>query len=161
MRFENKYLKYYRETKYDVHQLTELQQGLTEGLDISKFANPSFKCERMKYIRLSLKNGFYNKVLSDPSVEDGSIKEFYTAHYNGIDLSKYLADYNCSQLKEIRLALTKGIDLSEIMTPRMSVTAIFHLRRLLNFNKTLDIENLRILVNSGILESEGFKFQKF
>lgn len=157
---KNTSLKYYRESgNYDVYQLVELENGIKEGLDCSKFDNPRFNFEKMRYIKLCIKKGFYIDLLSSVSVSPSNTKEYYLGRCNDIDLSEFIEDYNVDQLKEIKLALSRGIDLTNLINPKMSNTEIFHVRRILGLNISIKDENMKVIVESGLLSEPKLNFK--
>ena len=47
-------MKRYEKMGFDIWQMLKIQQGLEEGVDVSKYADPEFHWKQMKKIRKEL-----------------------------------------------------------------------------------------------------------
>lgn len=89
---------------FDDQQLEEIAAGRAAGLDVSKYANPSYHALLMHQIRLGLESG--------------------------VDVSAYAAKgYDWEQLEELRLGLERGMDVSLYAIPALTGYQMRQLRK--------------------------------
>lgn len=80
---------------YDPDQLWQIEYGLTQNLDISKFANPDYSAGQMKEICIGDERGLNVELYSDRK-------------------------FNKYQMRQMRIALEAGIDFKDFADPNIS-----------------------------------------
>ena len=121
---------YERDGRYDPDQLFEIRMGLECGVNVSWYADPAFDADQMHMICLALTNTRMRdkqlEVLSDPEIDAASMREIVLAASEGYDLTPWApwwghpGTFNADQLREIRLGLKDGVDVSAYADPAIS-----------------------------------------
>ena len=110
-----------KEMGFNWKQLEEIQIGLEEGLDVSKYANPKFDFNQMAEIRKGLKQGIDISKYADPKFDWFQMEQIYEGLNQDLDISIYAnPEFNWEQMREIRYGLQLDLDVSKYADPKLS-----------------------------------------
>lgn len=102
--------KEFKEMGFDSEQIHEIELGLENNLDISKYADPNFNGNQMIEIRFGLEQG--------------------------LNVSKYAdSKFTWEQMQEIRLGLKSSIDVSKYADPKFDWKQMAEIRKNLKSKK--------------------------
>lgn len=97
---------FYKDPAYNYMQMAEIRMGLEQNLDISRYADPGIPYRKMHAIRDALAHGMTLDDETIARFEAGVIEQIVKARSMGVDVLGYAQDgYDAEQLREIRLAL--------------------------------------------------------
>jgi hypothetical protein len=112
-------LREYKRQGFGVWQLKEIEYGLREGLDISKYAKKEFDWMQMEEIRLGLESGVNVDIYAKPEFTSLQMREIRLGLEKGLDVSWYANPFFCfGQMREIRLGLEHRIDVYVYADPK-------------------------------------------
>ncbi len=101
---------FYKDPDYNYMQMAEIRMGLEQNVDISRFADPDIPYRKMHVIREALADGVVLEDSIFRRYEAGVIREIARAKKAGIDIANYAADgYDAEQLQEICLAIKNRV----------------------------------------------------
>lgn len=109
------------------YQMQEVQKGLNNGLDVSKYANLTpegkfiFDSEQMYEIRSGLEAGVDVNVYTNPKYNWLQMNEIRQGLEKDLDINQFAAldskgkpVFDCDRMRVIRIGLKKGVDVSKI-----------------------------------------------
>ncbi|WP_342269379.1 hypothetical protein [Spiroplasma endosymbiont of Aspidapion aeneum] len=122
-----KFQKYVETGEFNGDQLSEIMEGLKEGVEIIVFADPIYSAGQMHEIRLGLQNGISTLIYSDKKYNEGQMRELRLSLEDNLDpvevRSIATTKYTWEQMKEIRECYKERISLNDmriIMNPEFS-----------------------------------------
>lgn len=122
---------------YNSNQLKEILYGIKQGIDINKYCNEKIDFKIMKKIRIGLSNGI--DLSSYIKYKEELIDEIYVYIENGLDIEKYLYDYNLDQLKEIRKGFLNNIEVDIYTSNEYSAEHMKYIR--LGLENNIDVSS--------------------
>lgn len=96
-----KYIKK-KKFEFDTKQKLIIREGLKENLDVKIYANPNYSDELMAELKRGIEHG--------------------------LDLRKYIKDYDCQQINEIRLGIEHGINIKEYLNKNYTSSQMREIR---------------------------------
>ncbi len=97
---------FYKDPAYNYMQMAEIRRGLEQNVDISWFADPEIPYRKMHVIREALADGVALDRTACQKYEAGVLREIAQAKKSGLDITNYAEEgYDADQLHEIRLAI--------------------------------------------------------
>ena len=105
--------------RFSDEQKNEIKLGIENGIDVYKYALPTYSAEQMKVLREGLQEDLDVTFLLNPLLDSGQMYEIKHGISIGIDVSKYAKScFDIHQMKEIRLGICSNIAVSEYIDPR-------------------------------------------
>lgn len=99
---------------FDSAQLSEIRQGLEEGLDVSLYATSDYTWFQMEELRKGLKLGYHIDKFLEKGFDWMQISEIRKGLETGIDISYYAnTDFFFLQMEQIRLGLEDKLPVSK------------------------------------------------
>lgn len=99
--------------EWDNDQITELEEGISQGLDVAVYARKEFMAMQMRQIRMGLSEGLDVKIYAIPEYDWFQMEEIRKGMAAGVNYQLYARpslDYR--KMRQIRKGLQVGIDLS-------------------------------------------------
>ncbi|MFI3211218.1 MAG: hypothetical protein R3Y64_09270, partial [Peptostreptococcaceae bacterium] len=119
----------YLDKRYDAEAMEKLRKDISEGLDVSHYANPTYNRVEMDAIKEAID-------------KDDSIKEL---------LSKYSKDFNLSQINQIKSGLDKGLNISIYAYPKFNYKQMKQIKEGLEANININVY-LDETINSNVMK---------
>ena len=127
----------YADKKYLAIQMRQIRLGLMEKLPVEKYADPVYDWFQMEEIRKGLRDGVDIQVYASPDIRYERMRQIRKGLKLGIDLSPY-RDYRASVLRQIRIAATEGIDLSKYIAQGYDAKQLYEIREALKEGLDMD-----------------------
>lgn len=100
-------------SEFDADQRMEIEEGISQGLDVSCYARKEFLAIQMRQIRLGLQEGLEVSKYASPEYDWFQMEEIRKGMRDGLDCSLYAdPSYDYQKMRQIRKGLKQGIDLS-------------------------------------------------
>lgn len=103
----------FKDKGFSINQLSEIEEGLKSGIDVSLYARKEFYAIQMRQIRLGLEEGIDVKKYALPEYDWFQMEEIRKGLSEGLNVSVYAnPDVTYDRMRQIRKGLRNNIDLS-------------------------------------------------
>ena len=126
----------YAKNKFMAIQMRQIRLGLSEGLDVTKYARPEFDWFQMEEIRKGMLAGIDYEIYADPSLDYSKMRQIRKGLKNKIDLSKY-SNLDGGILRQLRKAIEANIEIEKYIQEGYQVEQLEEIR--LALKKKLNI----------------------
>lgn len=125
--------------EHNAAQATVIEEGLKEGVDVSKYSNPDYNYAQMNAILDGLKQGIDATKYVDYRRNDLIIREVVRAIRDGLtdeQIRTVQGQHNWKQAMEVRLGFRNGIDANKYANPqKYSANEMERIRRSMEENE--------------------------
>lgn len=107
---------------FNRQQMEQLRLGREHDVDIKQYANPAFNANQMEALRLQLERGINPQRFRNPCYQAQKMRFFTQQLIANRRITELLNPaYTYPQIQRISYAMSRGLDISKIQNPKMSV----------------------------------------
>lgn len=110
----------YRAQGFELEQISEIRQGISDGVDVSMYANKSYFAEQMREIRLGLSHDVPVLFYKDPKFDWMQMAEIRLGIESNVDISLYArVSVPFQKMRVIRQSMHDGLFLTQEISRSM------------------------------------------
>lgn len=122
--------KYFDIDEFNSSQWSELVRGLSNGVDITYYADPAYSSYHMRKIREVLFAGKDCTALLKKDLSPDEVGVLHFALMNDLEYQKYLdSGFSAQQIHEIQMGIMDGIDVSPIEYSYYTPEQMYQIKR--------------------------------